>query len=56
MLPDHDEFPYTIRVISRHSRIERFELDGERLRRDARSDGGRRADHAIRSPASRSAW
>ena len=29
VLPDHEEFPYTIRVISRHSGIERFELDGD---------------------------
>ena len=40
----------------RHSGVERLQLDGQRLRRDAGADGGRRADHAIRWPASRSAW
>ena len=56
VLPDPEEFPYTIRVISRHSGIERFQLDGQRVRRDAGSDGRRRADHAIPWRASRSAW
>ena len=40
----------------RHPRVERLQLDGLGLRRHARPDGRRRADHATRSPASRSAW
>jgi len=34
VLADHDEFPYRIRVISDMLGIERFQLDGERLRRN----------------------
>ena len=40
----------------RHPGIERLLQHGVRLRRHARPDGCRRADQAIRSPASRSAW
>ena len=45
ILPDPQRFPYTIRVISRHPRVQRLQLDGLGLRRHAQPDGRRRADH-----------
>ena len=45
VLPSPEDFPYTIRVISDITRIERLQLDGLGLRRYARPDVGRRADH-----------
>ncbi len=44
VLPDPDDFPLYDSRDLRHPRIERFELDGQRLRRDPGIDGGRRAD------------
>ena len=44
VLPPPTKFPYTIRVVSRHPRVERLELDGLGLRRHAGADGRRRAD------------
>ena len=37
MLPTTEEFPYTIRVLSRHHREQRLVVDGHRLRRLARA-------------------
>ena len=33
VLPAFEEFPYTIRIVSRHSRVERLVVDGVGLRR-----------------------
>ena len=46
MIPSQEEFPYTIRVVSRHPRVERLVLDGLGVRLDAVADGRRRADQA----------
>ena len=46
MLPSVEEFPYTIRVLSRHHRDQRLLVDGHRLRRLAGDDGRRRAAEA----------
>ena len=48
VLPDHDEFPVHDPRDLRHSGVERLQLDGQRVRRDAGPDGGRRADHQPR--------
>ena len=50
VLPDPEEFPYTIRVISDILESNGSSLDGLRLRRHARPDGGRCADQQSRWP------
>ena len=44
LLPPEAEFPYAMRVVSRHSGIERLVFHGHGLRRFAGADGCRRAD------------
>ena len=56
VIPPPTKFPYTIRARLRHPRVERLVDHGVGLRRHAGADGRRRADHASRWPASRSAW
>ena len=46
VLPDHHEFPYTIRVVSEITEFERLVLDGDRVRNLARADGCGRAVEA----------
>ena len=46
VLPDHHEFPYTIRVVSEITEFERLVLDGDRVRNLARADGCGRAAEA----------
>ena len=48
VLPDPDDFPYTIRIISDILEIERLQFDGQRLRGHAGADGRRRADQQPR--------
>ena len=45
ILPDHDDVPVHDPRDLRHPRVERLQLDGVGLRRNARPDGRRRADH-----------
>ncbi len=56
ILPPSSEFPVHDPRRLRHPGIERLQLDGLGLRRDAQPDGRRRADHRPRRGASRSAW
>ena len=56
ILPSPDEFPYTIRVIKRHPRVERLVVDGQRLRSNAGIDGRWRADQQSRRRHLRRAW
>ena len=56
VLPDPDEFPYTIRVISDILESNGSSSMASVCGGDARADGRRRADLAIRWPASRSGW
>ncbi len=46
LLPSRESFPYTIRVVSEITGIQRLQLDGDRLRHLARPDGRRRAPDA----------
>ena len=49
LLPQQDQFPYTIRVVSEITEFERLVLDGDRLRRFAVPHGrGRAAEGALR--------
>ena len=43
MMPTEEQFPYTVRIVSGHPRVERLLVDGVGLRRIARDDGRRRA-------------
>ncbi len=47
-LPSKEDFPYTMRVVSRDHRIERLVVDGLGLRRLPGADGRRRADEGAR--------
>ena len=44
IVPIYEDFPYTIRVVSRHPRVERLVVDGLGVRRLARAHGRRRSD------------
>ena len=44
VIPTEEEFPYALRLVSRHPELERVHVDGERLRLDPVADGRRRAD------------
>ena len=46
VLPDHEEFPYTIRVLSDITESNGSSLDGDRVRRVPGDDGRRRSDRA----------
>ena len=49
VLPDHHDFPYTIRIVSEITEFERLVLDGDGVRHVARADGcGRAAEAADR--------
>jgi polyribonucleotide nucleotidyltransferase len=53
MLPAHDEFPYTIRLVSEITGVERLVVHGHRVRLVAGADGRRRAAAAAGRAASR---
>ncbi len=44
IMPGHDEFPYTIRIVSEITEFERVVLDGDGVRHLACADGRRRSD------------
>ena len=48
VLPSEEEFGYSIRVVSRNHRIQRFVVDGFGVRRLPVADGRRRADQGAR--------
>ena len=48
VIPADTHFPYTIRIVSRHPRVERLVVDGLGLRRLDGADGRRRADQVAR--------
>ena len=52
VLPEREQFPYTIRIVSEITEFERLLLDGHGVRLIARDDGRRHSAQALRSPAS----
>ena len=44
VVPNEEEFPYALRLVQRRPQLERFDVDGQRVRFDAVADGRRRAD------------
>ena len=53
VMPNEEDFPYALRLVSRRDVVQRLHVDGQRLRLDPVADGRRRADQGAGRRASR---